>query len=86
LRGAYLWGVNLRGAKEYYMSHDFAKELIRRQDIKYFTEKEWAIIGQILVHRICWDKIKKDYGKKVLPIFKKLAKLGYKEFLEKGMK
>jgi hypothetical protein len=82
LRGAYLVGADLRGAKNYYLSHDFAIEIIRRQDIKFFSDKEWAIIGKIATHRICWDEITTDY-KPVLSIFKKLAKLGYDEFLKK---
>ena len=82
LRGAYLEGVNLRGAQNYYMSHEVAIEIIRRQPIKFFTPKEWAIIGQIYVHRLCWEKIKKDY-KQSISIFKKLDKLGYGEYLKK---
>ena len=81
--GAYLEGANLRGAKEYYNSHDFWVELIRRQEVKTFTDKEWAIIGQIYVHRLCWDSIKKRYGKRIMPIFKKLSKSGFNEFENK---
>ena len=83
LEGANLVGANLRGAKEYYNSHDFWVELIRRQEVKTFTDKEWAIIGQIYVHRLCWDSIKKRYGKRIMPIFKKLSKSGFNEFENK---
>ena len=83
LVGANLVGANLRGAKEYYNSHDFWVELIRRQEVKTFTDKEWAIIGQIYVHRLCWDSIKKRYGKRIMPIFKKLSKSGFNEFENK---
>lgn len=62
LRGANLEGANLEGAKNYSHSHDFAIEIIRRQELETFTEKEWAIIGQVYVHRLCWDDIKKEYG------------------------
>jgi len=62
LRGADLEGANLEGAKNYSHSHDFAIEIIRRQELETFTEKEWAIIGQVYVHRLCWDDIKKEYG------------------------
>ena len=72
LRDAYLGGADLGGTKNYYNSDDFAQEIIRRQPTKTFTEKEWAIIGQILVHRLCWETIKKRWNKKALPIFKKL--------------
>jgi len=83
LRGAYLRGADLGGAKSYSGSHDFAIELIRRQPLKTFTEKQWAIIGQVYVHKLCWDTIKKRYGKKIIPIFKKLAKAGFDEYLER---
>jgi len=80
LGGADLRGADLGGAKNYYNSHDFAQEIIRRQPTKTFTEKEWAIIGQILVHRLCWETIKKRWNKKALPIFKKLKKADFGEF------
>ena len=82
LEGAYLEGANLEGAEAYYNSIDFAAEIIRRQPIKYFTDKEWTIIGQIVIKRYCWKDIKKLYGKEIIPIFKKLKKLGYGEYLE----
>ncbi len=80
LRGANLRGAYLRGAKEYVNSHDFWAEIIRRQELKTFTEKEWAIIGQVIVHRLCWDSIVKRYSKKIMPIFKKLSKVGFDEW------
>ena len=80
LRGAYLSDATLRGAKNYSESHDYWAEIIRQQPIKTFTDKEWAIIGQIIIHRLCWDSIKKRFGKKVIPIFKKQTKLGFGEF------
>jgi len=83
LRGADLWGADLGGAKEYKNSHDFFKEIIRRQKVETFTNPEWAIIGQIIVHSLCWDSIKKRYGKKVIPIFKKLSKAGFSEWFDK---
>jgi len=90
LEGANLWGANLRGAnlegaKNYYNSIDFAIEIIRRQEIKYFTPKEWQIIGQITVHRLCWEEIRKDY-KDVVSILKKLDKLGWGEYLKEFSK
>jgi hypothetical protein len=85
LRGAYLGGTDLRGAylwgaKNYLNSHDLFQEIVRRQPLKDFTEKEWAMIGQILVHRLCWDSIKKRYAKKIIPVFKKLSKVGFQEW------
>ena len=82
LRGAYLEGAYLGGAKHYSNSHDFIKEIIRKQKIETFTEKEWAIIGKIDVYRFCWDTLKKDFGKKLLPILKKIKALGWGEYLE----
>lgn len=83
LRDAYLGCANLRDAKNYSHSHDFWIEIIRRQKLETFTEKEWAIIGQVYVHRLCWESIKKRYGKKIMPIFKKLTKLNFGEWEEK---
>ena len=80
LGGANLWGAYLEGAKNYYMSHDICFELIRRQDIKTFTPREWVIIGQVATHRFCWEELKKRYGKKLMPIFKKLSKAGFDEY------
>jgi hypothetical protein len=93
LEGAYLRGANLRGAnlgdaylegaKNYLNNHDFWLEVIRRQKIETFTEKEWAIIGQVFCHRLCWDRIQKSYDKKIIPVFKKLSKAGFNEWEEK---
>jgi len=80
LRGAYLRGADFRDVKNYLNSHDIWIEIIRRQPTKDFTDKEWSIIGQIITHKLCWDSIKKRYGKKIMPIFKKLSKLGFDEW------
>jgi uncharacterized protein YjbI with pentapeptide repeats len=85
LRGTNLWGTDLggaylEGAKNYLSSHDFFQEIVKRQPLKDFTEKEWAMIGQILVHRLCWDSIKKRYAKKIIPVFKKLSEKGFGEW------
>ena len=83
LEGADLRGADLEGAKEYKASHSFFQEVIRRQKIDTFTNPEWIIIGQIIVHILCWDSIKKRYAKKAMPIFKKLSKAGFQEWEEK---
>ena len=80
---ANLGGANFGDARNYYLSHDFAIEIIHRQDIKIFTEKEWAIIGQVCVHRFCWGDIKKKYGKNIMPVFKKITKAGFGEYENK---
>ena len=79
-RGAYLRGADLRGAENYLNSHDFFIEVVRRQPIKTFTNNEWAMIGQITIHRLCWDSIKKRYNKKIMPVFKKLSKVRFDEW------
>ena len=81
LRGADLGGANLGGAKNYSESHDFFQKLVRRKQCKEFTTGEWAMIGRIIVHRICWDTIKNKFGKKMLTVFKKLEKDGFGEYL-----
>ncbi len=80
LRGADLRGADLRGAKEYKASHSFFQEVIRKQKIDTFTNPEWAIIAQIIIHTLCWDSIKKRYGRKAMGIFKKLSKAGFDEW------
>jgi len=81
LGGAYLGCAYLRGAKNYYDSHDFAQEIIRRQEIKYFTNKEWFFIGKLLTHRFRWKQIRKY--KIAKNVCKKIAKAGFNEFLKK---
>ncbi|MCK4422679.1 MAG: hypothetical protein KAV18_01255 [Candidatus Omnitrophica bacterium] len=83
LRGADLTDACLRGAKNYSDNHDFCVEIIKRQKIEVFTEKEWAVIAQIYIYKLCWESIEKRYGKKILPIFKKIADFGFPEYLEK---
>ena len=83
LRGAYLGGANLGGAKNYVSSHDFWLEIVRRQKVGDFTDKEWMIIGQIFTHRLCWNSIKEKYDKEAMPIFQKLSKAGFGEWKEK---
>jgi hypothetical protein len=79
---ANLRGTDLRGAKGYLSSHCFWLETIRRQPLETFTTSEWAIIGQVFTHTLCWDSIKKRYGKEIMPIFKKLSKVGFSEWEE----
>jgi len=81
LRGADLRGAYLEDAKNYYNSHDFAQEIIRRQDISFFTDDEWSFIGKLIVHKLCWKEIRKY--KIAESICEKLAKYGFDEFLKK---
>jgi uncharacterized protein YjbI with pentapeptide repeats len=85
LRGAYLGGADLRGAylggaKNYSESHDFFQEIVRRQPIKTFTDKEWVYIGQIVIHKLCWGTIKRRFDKTAEKVFKKLSKIGFDEW------
>ena len=83
LRYANLYFADLVGIENYSKSHDIFTELVRQQATNVFTNGEWAIIGVVSLHRICWDAIKKRYGKKIMPIFKKLSKRGWGEFEKK---
>ncbi len=83
LRGAYLRGADLRGANGYSESHTFFQEVIRQQKVDTFTPTEWSIIGQIIIHTLCWDSIKKRFNKSAMKIFKKLSKVGFEEWAEK---
>ena len=82
LRGADLGGANLRGARNYSNSHDFAQEIIKQKPVEFFTNTEWSAIGKIIVHRICWDTIKKDF-KDFGSVFEKLTDCGFDEFEKK---
>ena len=61
--------------------HDFFIEIVRRQKVDDFTEKEWCVMGQIYIHKLCWGSIKKRFGD--TEVFKKLANVGFKEWDEK---
>lgn len=75
-------GAYLRGVKNYVNLCDFAQEIIRRQTVKTFTIKEWIAIGQIFLHRFCWEIIKKKYLEEAKSISEKLAKIGFDEYLK----
>ena len=83
LRGANLRGADLGGVKNYSEQHGIFQEVIRQQSLKLFTEKEWACIGQICVHKICWNGIKKRWGNTAMRVFKKLSEAGFTEWEEK---
>ncbi len=83
LRGADLGGAYLGGANGYHDNHDIFAEAVRRQHVATFTEAEWTAIGQIILHRLCWDSIRKRFSSVVLTIFTKLATAEFGEWLEK---
>ena len=85
LKGADFEGTDLvdadfRGAKNYVNHHHIFAEAVRRQEVATFTEKEWAMIGVIIIHSTCWDTIKKRFGKKMLSVFRKLSQVGFNEW------
>jgi|SRR3990167_3485292 len=87
LRGANLEGANLRGAylegaKNYSQSHDIFQEAVRRQAVAVFDDAEWTAIAQVIIHRLCWDAIKKRFGGVMPSIFLKLADAGCDEWLK----
>ena len=82
LSGAYLSGADLRNIKGYQDSHDIAAETVRRLEIKVFIEAEWAVIGQIIVHRFCWEQIKKQFSDVMPHILEILAQEGFDEWLK----
>jgi len=80
---ANLFSTNLLGIKNYSEAHPVFFELVRKEKAETFTQVQWSIIGQIHCHTLCWDSIKKRFGKGILPVFEVLAKKGFGEFLEK---
>ena len=82
LNYAILNHANIDGVK-HYLHHAFFLEVIRKQPLQTFTPTEWSYIGQILIHRLCWDSILKRYGKEIMPVFKKLTELGFGEYQER---
>jgi len=90
LEGAYLGGANfedaeLKGARGYWSSREFFEEIIR-QNHRKVKKEEWRFVGIILVRRLCWEEINQEFRKKVLPLFEKVAKWGYGEYLERYKK
>jgi len=81
LDGADLTGANLRGIKNYAHSHDIFAQLVR-DNLTKFSVAEQAIAFRIVGLRLCWQSIRKEYGKKVVPVFRKLDKLGWGEYLK----
>ena len=80
---AYLTVAYLRKAKGYSESHDIFFEVIRRQKTETITTREWEMVGQLAIHRLCWDTIKKRFGKDIIPLFEKIASTGFSEYLER---
>ena len=80
LTGAYLRDADLTGAKNYVDNHDFFLTLIYQQPIEIFTEAEWVMIGQIVVHRYCWGEIKERHGQAFLGVLEVLEADGFAEY------
>ena len=78
---AYLNGAYLSGIKSYAQSHDIFAQLVR-DNLTKFSVAEQAIAFRIVGLRLCWQSIRKEYGKKIVPVFRKLDKLGWGEYLK----
>jgi hypothetical protein len=83
LRNANLRNANLSDAKNYSENHDFFFELIRRKKRESFSTKQWAIMGQIAIHRLCWESIMKPENASILSVLEELEKDGFGEYLKK---
>jgi len=91
LHGAYLGdanlscanlnGADLNGIKNYAQSHDIFAQLVR-DNLTKFSVAEQAIAFRILGLQLCWQSIRKEYGEEVVPVFRKLDKLGWGEYLK----
>ena len=86
LGDADLQGADLGDAKNYSESHDFFYELVRRHKLKVFTEVEWSFIGQIAIHRLCWESIKQRFGEKFLRILEVLKDAEFGEYYDRYKK
>jgi len=82
LGGAYLRGAHFEDAKNYKDSHDIFQEAVRREPVSVFVDTEWSAIAQIIVHRLCWNSIKKRFSDVMPHIFEVLANDGFSEWLE----
>ena len=80
LMGAYLRGADLRGVQGYRDSHEVFNESVRRLRADAINADGWAAIGQIMVHRLCWDSIKQRHAESIMPVFELLADKGFTEW------
>ena len=78
--GANFYGANLSGIKNYSEKHSVFIQLIQNNSRK-FTQKQQEVASTIFAFTLCWKSIKKRYNKESTLIFKKLAKLGWDEYL-----
>lgn len=85
LRYADLQGADLRDIKNYSENHSVGIVLCVRE-YKKFTQKEKAFIFEFIATSTgsspCWNKIKEDFGKTALSVFKKLKSVGWGEYYE----
>jgi hypothetical protein len=82
LSWANLSRANLSRAKGYVNSREIFAEVVQCQEIKAFLDVEWSAIGQITIHRFCWDSIKKRFAPVMPHIFEVLAASGFDEWLK----
>lgn len=84
LQGADLQYADFRNIRNYVNNHDIFTALIQTRKIEVFTEAEWAMIGQIVIHRYCWDAIKRRHGKSFLRILEVFETAGFVEYAVKS--
>ncbi|MEE9117022.1 MAG: pentapeptide repeat-containing protein, partial [Calditrichia bacterium] len=82
LSRANLSEANLSRAKNYSENNSFGIELCKRNH-ENFTQKEKCFIFEFIATTPCWSKIKTDFGKTALSVFKKLKDAGWGEYYDK---
>ena len=80
LSGANLSEANLAEIHGYRDSHALFAEAVCRQNPSSFSELEWAAIGQIITHSLCWDTIKQCWPSRMGHTFDVLAEAGFVEW------
>jgi len=64
------------------MIHEIFIQLVINYKSK-FTKQQQEKASRVFAFKFCWDTIKKEYKKEAGAILKKLADLGWNEYLEK---
>lgn len=88
LEGVYFQDANMVGAefsgiKNYEDIHGIGFEIIRRQGVDFLTLIEKEVAFDVLLYKKCWDEIIHRDIILCRNIFKKLADLGFSEYLQK---
>ena len=79
--------LKLDKVKNYRNSWTILLERLRKAGgFEFLTGDEWAAIGFSLSKSICWRTITERFPEQFESIFKKLADIGYKEYIKKFYK